>query len=366
MSGPAWAGRLGAASAAIILLLLVTGVPARADGWRERQWYFAPMKLAQAQRLANGGAGVTVAVLDTGIDGRHQDLRGAVVAGRYTPRDEPAGNTTSGPHGTAMATLIAGRGHGDGDGLLGVAPRSKVMPIRPVMDHTLVVEGIEWAIQRGAKVINMSFELDSDGTLEKAVAKAAAADVVLVAAAGNENSGVSAPARYPGVIAVGSVGRDNKVAGFSNHGPELDVVAYGMGIPVARPGNSYAVTNGTSVSSAIVAGAVALVRARYPDMSAAEVVDRILDTAIDRGPAGRDDRYGAGQLDVLAALTAKRTAETASPAPARVTDVPVGAPAAAASTSDGRLPPLLIVAVGSLMLIVALVLLVMLRVRRNS
>ncbi|XVU24691.1 S8 family serine peptidase [Actinoplanes sp. CA-054009] len=344
---------------AALLLVLAGGVPARADVWRDRQWYFAPMKLAQAQKLGRGGAGVTVAVIDTGVDGRHRDLRGAVVGGRYTPRDEPAGNVTSGPHGTAMAALIAGRGHGDGDGILGVAPRSKVMPIRPVMDHALVVEGIEWAIAHGAKVINMSFELESDGTLQRAVAKAAAADVVLVAAAGNENRGVSEPARYPGVIAVGSVGRDNKVTGFSNHGPELDVVAYGVDVPVVRPGGQYAVTNGTSVSSAIVAGAVALVRARYPDMPAAEVVDRITDTAVDRGPEGRDDRYGWGQLDVVAALTAKRAPKSESPAPRIVSSVPV-------DVRDESIPPSLIVITGSLLMGAGLVLLMLLRRRRNS
>ncbi|WP_097317968.1 S8 family peptidase [Paractinoplanes atraurantiacus] len=350
--------RIGAVCGVALLLVLAGGVPARADVWRDRQWYFAPMQLARAQTLARGGAGVTVAVIDTGVDGRHRDLQGAVVGGRYTPRDEPAGNVTSGPHGTAMAALIAGRGHGDGAGILGVAPRSKVMPIRPVMDHALVVEGIEWAIAHGAKVINMSFELASDGTLQRAVAKAAAADVVLVAAAGNENRGVSEPARYPGVIAVGSVGRDNKVTGFSNHGPELDVVAYGVDIPVVRPGGAYAVTNGTSVSSAIVAGAVALVRARFPDMPADEVVDRIMDTAVDRGPKGRDDRYGSGQLDVLAALTAKRAPKSVSPAPARVAE-------AAAPTKEESATPLLIVITGSLLLIAGLVLLVLLR-RRNS
>jgi subtilisin family serine protease len=347
-------------------MVLVAGVPAQADGWRDQQWYFAPMKLAQAQKLGKGGAGVTVAVIDSGVDGTHRDLRGAVVTGRYTARDEPAGNRYTLPHGTSMAALIAGRGHGDGDGLVGIAPRSKVMPVRPVNDQVLVIEGIEWAVQHGAKVINMSFELSSEGPLQEAVAKAVAADVVLVAAAGNGGNGVTQPASYPGVVAVGSVGRDNKVAAFSNHGPTLDVVAYGVDIPVARPGNKYATTNGTSVSSAIVAGAAALIRARYPDMSAAEVVDRIMDTAVDRGPKGRDDRYGAGQLNLIAALTVPRTPASATPAAKKVTEAPVGAPAAAAPPGDSGFRPLLIVIVGSLLLIVGVVLVLLLRVRRNS
>ncbi|MEV4350374.1 S8 family serine peptidase [Actinoplanes sp. NPDC049596] len=345
---------------AVLLLLLVGAVPARADVWRDRQWYFAPMKLAQAQKLGRGGAGVTVAVLDTGIDNRHPDLRGAIVSGRHS-------NVITGPHGTAMAALIAGRGHGDGDGVLGVAPRSRVIPIRPVRNHALAVEGIDWAITHGAKVINMSFELKSDGSLQRALARAAAADVVLVAAAGNESGAVSPPARYPGVIAVGSVGRDNKVTSFSNHGPELDVVAYGVDIPVVRPGGKYAVTNGTSVSSAIVAGAAALIRARFPDMPAAEVVDRITGTAKDRGPRGHDDRYGSGQLDVMAALTEKRaprkaaSVKQAAQKTQQETTTAVGTP-----TIDSRPRPLLIVVAGSLLLGAGLLLLGLLRWRRNS
>ncbi|WP_307873155.1 S8 family peptidase [Paractinoplanes ovalisporus] len=350
---------------ASLMVVLLTGVPARADSWRDRQWYFGPMRLEEAQRLGKGGAGVTVAVVDTGVDTRIRDLQGATVPGWIVTRDEPSDNVDTGPHGTGMATLIAGRGHGDGAGLLGVAPRSKVMPIRPVNDDLLVSNGIKWAADHGAKVVNMSFNLASDQVLADAIAEAYANDVVLVGSAGNGGGKVTKPGAFPHVIAVGSVGRDNRIASFSNRGPEVDLVTYGVGIPVARPGNRYDVTNGTSVSSALVAGAVALIRARYPDMRADEVVDRLMSTAVDRGPEGRDNSYGVGQMDLMAALTAPRAAPTEK-ATVPPTETGARAPAAGSSTEDHGLPPWLIVAVGALVLVVGVSVLMLLRARRSS
>ncbi|HEX5206034.1 MAG TPA: S8 family serine peptidase, partial [Actinoplanes sp.] len=249
---------------AALLAVLLTGLPARADATRESQWYFGPMKLAEAQELGKGGEGVIVAVLDSGVDSSHQDLRGATVPGRNTVRDGEADDIDSGPHGTGIATLIAGRGHGSGDGLLGVAPRSKVMSVTPTEDPALLAKGIDWAIEHGAKVINMSFgQYSESGAVRQAIEKAVAADVVLVAAAGNDHKTVAFPAALPGVLAVGSVDRKSKVASFSNYGDTLDVVTYGTAMTVARPNNKYELVHGTSDSAALVSGVVALMRARY-------------------------------------------------------------------------------------------------------
>ena len=354
---------------AALLTVLLTGLPARADAERNSQWYFAPMQLAQAQQLGNGGEGVIVAVLDSGVDKTHQDLRGATVAGWDTVRRAPDDNSDTGPHGTSMATLIAGRGHGSDDGLLGVAPRSKVMSVSPTEDPTYVADGIRWAVAQGAKVINMSFVLDvGEDAVQKAVDDAVAADVVLVAGSGNDHKAVAMPARLRGVLAVGTVDKNNKVADFSNYGNQLDLVAYGTDIPAARPHNKYEVAEGTSDSSALVSGVVALVRARYPDMSAAEVVDRLTRTATDRGAKGRDDYYGYGQVNPVAALTAPRVKPSGTAA------APTDAPATAArdqpvatSTVDGGLPGwLFFTAIGVLLLIVVGAVVVIVRVRRSS
>jgi type VII secretion-associated serine protease mycosin len=359
----------GAAFGAALLTVLLTGVPARADAERDSQGDFAPLQLAKAQALGNGGEGVTVAVLDTGIDTTHQDLRGATLPGYDTVHKAPSGSQDGGGHGTGIATLIAGRGHGSGDGLLGVAPRSKVMAVTPIEDPALTADAIRWAVEHGAKVINMSFALPvGSDVMQRAVNEAAAADVVLVAASGNEHQGVGMPASLPGVLAVGSVDRNNKVAEFSNYGKELDLVAYGTQIPAARPHNTYTVRKGTSDSSALVAGVAALIRARYPDMSAAEVVDRLTRTATDRGAKGRDDYYGYGQVNPVAALTAPRvkpSATTAAP-----TDAPVTAAqdqAASPSTVDGGLPSwLFFAAIGVLVLIVVVAVVLIVRARRTS
>jgi type VII secretion-associated serine protease mycosin len=342
-------------------------MPARADAQRDAQWYFGPMKLAEAQELGRGGGGVVVAVLDSGVDKTHQDLHGAMVPGRNTARDVPEDNLDSGPHGTGIAVLIAGRGHGSDDGLLGVAPRSKIMSVTPTEDSLLIAKGIRWAVDHGAKVINMSFAQDSgDQTVQSAVDEAVAADVVLVAGSGNDHGPVLMPARLDGVLAVGSVTRENKVADFSNFGKQLDLVTYGTDMTVARPHNRYELVHGTSDSTALVSGAAALIRARYPDMSAAEVVDRLTRTATDRGPKGRDDHYGYGELNVVAALTAPRTPPSATATPTRTGDA-AQAPVAYTPTTERRgIPPLLFVAAGILLLIVAAVAFVIVRVRRNS
>ncbi|MET0416256.1 MAG: S8 family serine peptidase [Actinoplanes sp.] len=360
-----FARRAGAVLGAVLLTVSLPASPSRADSIRDRQWYLKPMRVAQAQELGKGGAGITVAVIDTGVDRTHQDLRGAIEPGRNMSGDPSFTDVDTGPHGTGIAALIAGRGHGSGDGVLGIAPRAKIIPMIPVNDHVMVANAVRWAAGNGVQVINLSFRLRLSGdSLEDAIAEAAAADVVLVGAVGNDGGGeVILPAGYPGVVGVGSVGRDNRVSSFSNHGAGVDLVAYGVDMPVAQPGNKYALSDGTSDSSALVAGAVALMRARYPDMSAAEVVDRLTRTAIDRGPAGRDDRYGAGQLDLIAALTVPRTPPSASASLPAVTNVPGAVSPTVAPKS--RFPAWVIIAIGGLLLVVGLAGLMIVRSRRR-
>ncbi len=362
------ARRAGALLGVLLLTVSLPATPARADEIRDRQYHLRSMRVAQAQELGSGGAGVTVAVIDSGVDDTHQDLRGALLPGRNMSGDAAFANVDTEPHGTGIATLIAGRGHGSGRGVLGIAPRAKILPIVPVNDHVMVANGIRWAADNGVQVINMSFELQLSGdSLKTAVAEAAAADVVLIGAVGNDGADkVILPAGYPGVVGVGSVGRDNKLASFSNRGAGVDLVAYGVDMPVGRPGDKYGLAKGTSDSSALVAGAAALIRARYPDMSAAEVVDRLTRTAIDRGPAGRDDGYGAGQLDLIAALTAPRTPPAAASSPPAVTNAPAATPAGASvADRDTGFPPGVIIASGLLLLVAGLAGFMIVRSRRG-
>lgn len=376
MTSPVWSGsarrwaltsaRQALAVLAALSVVAVSATPARADATRDKQWYWSPMKVAEAQKITKG-EGVVVAVLDTGVDAGHPDLKGAVLPGRQIVQNKPAGNDDGVGHGTGMAGLIAGRGHGSGDGILGIAPAAKILPIRPVNDTYFVGQGIRWAVDQGAKVITLAFEIDPGEGLQAAINDAIAADVVLIGASGNqaqEGNDPQYPGAYPQVLTVGALDRRNRVADFSNHGEQVDLAAPGVDITVPAPENRYAQVRGSSVSAALVAGAAALIRAEHPELSAQQVVDRLTGTAIDRGDKGRDDYYGAGQLNLLAALTAPQP-KTSSTAPA-ATDAPVAAPRPApADDEDGGIPPLLIVGVGAILLAGAVVAVILLARRRQ-
>jgi type VII secretion-associated serine protease mycosin len=346
---------------AAVAVVLGSATPANADAIRDQQWYWGPLKVDQAQRITKGD-GVIVALLDTGVDATHPDLRGAVLPGRQTVQNKPAGNLDAVGHGTGMAGVIAGRGHGGDRGVLGIAPRAMIMPIRPVNDTYFVAQGIRYAVAHGAKVINMAFGTRDSESLRSAIQEAAAADVVLVGTSGNHGDTTN-DLEYPGVLTVGAVDRDNRIAKISNHGEQVDLVAPGVEIPGPAPGNTYVRGDGTSGAAAIVAGSAALIRAKYPDLTAAEVVERLTSTAIDRGAKGRDDYYGAGQLDLLAALTAAQPGPSGSAAPT-TTDAPA-AVGVAAPTDDGTdgIPPLVIVGAGLVLLLGAALTVVLLVAR---
>jgi type VII secretion-associated serine protease mycosin len=344
-----------AVSVAASALVSVLGVsPVHADQPRSAQWYLKALRISEAQRITKG-AGVTVAVIDSGVLAKHQDLAGAVLPGRDVLNGGDGRRDTVG-HGTQMAGIIAARGRGDGRGVLGIAPAAKVLPVLPAIDTVLVAEAINWSVAKGAKVINMSFGVLGSDDLAAAVQAAAAADVVLIASSGNDGRGGAGhryPAAYPEVLAVGAVDRKGKVAAFSSKGAQVRITAPGVDIAVAdgeKP-NAYASVDGTSPATAMVSGAAALIRAKYPELSAAEVVERLTSTAVDRGAPGRDDSYGFGELDLMAALTAKQPTPTSpSAAPgAAVTPPPVAQP----EPDDGSsgIPPLLIIGVGVVLLV---------------
>ncbi|MEV6487216.1 S8 family serine peptidase [Actinoplanes sp. NPDC051633] len=355
--------RRAIAAIAAVALVAVAPTAAYADSTRDGQWWLKALDIAEVHRITKG-AGVTVAVIDTGVYAKHPDLKGVVVGGIDTIDNDTRIIDDSG-HGTGMTSILAGRGHGGGRGMLGIAPEAKVLAVRPNDDALFVNKGIDWAVAHGAKVINMSFGLPSSEGLQAAVRRAAAKDVVLVASVGNTGDKDNAeefPGGYPEVIGVGAVDRKGKVAKFSQHGEQVDIVAPGVDIVQADVGDGYRTGFGSSNASAIVAGAAALIRAKYPELTAQQVTDRLIATSEDRGAKGRDDFYGHGALNLAEALTAPQpAASSAAPATA-----PAG-PAVATGNDDssgGGIPPLVFVAGGLLLLIVA-VLAVVLAVRSS-
>ncbi|WP_306216365.1 S8 family serine peptidase, partial [Actinoplanes sp. RD1] len=290
---------LPAALAASVLVLATTPVqgaePAwAADGVRAAQWHLTALDIRTAHRVSLG-AGVIVALVDTGVDAAHDDLADAVAPGTdLFPDPIGDGRDDIDGHGTEMAGIIAGRGHGARSGALGIAPAATILPIRgpikTMATSEFMVRAVAFARGRGARVVNMSFGTGDTEVLRSAVRAAVAADMVVVAASGNVGSGAGEfPGRYPEVLTVGAVGRTGKVADFSVTGPQVDLTAPGVDIVTTGIGRTgYYRGSGTSEATAVVSGAAALVRAAHPELSAAEVVRRLTATAVDAGRKGRD------------------------------------------------------------------------------
>ena len=352
--------RAAVATAAVLVVVLGSAPPVLADRIRDHQWYLKTLRIAAAHKMSKG-AGVVVAVVDSGVWRGHPDLKGALVPGTDLIDGGAGSSGDIRGHGTAMAGIIAGRGHGSGDGVLGIAPAARIMPIGPAETTRLTIRAIEWATEHGAKVINLSIGVPESPGLEAAVQAAAAADVVLVAAAGNNDrpNAVEYPAGYPEVIAVGAVDRTGRLATFSQRGPQLDLVAPGVDDPTLDldGGSGYATTSGTSDAAAMVSGAAALIRARHPDLKAADVVRRLTSTAVDRGAKGRDDAYGHGMLDVVAALTAPDPTTGPSVTPPAATPPAAAAPDSGRRTAgagdSGGIPPAVIFGAGVALLLAA-------------
>ncbi|MGC1210512.1 MAG: type VII secretion-associated serine protease mycosin [Micromonospora sp.] len=284
--------------------------PPLKDRVRADQWHLRYLNVAKAQKISQG-EGVTVAVPDTGVD-PHPDLSGNLLVGADVISGLGGdGREDHNSHGTGMAGLIAAHGKGNGRGALGIAPKAKILPITvspPQGDGEpdALAQGVEFAISHGADIISVSSGGGTSARLTEAVRTALASNIVVVAGVGNrpKDQVIAYPASEDGVIAVGGIDRSGKHAAMSVSGPQVDVVAPATDIYSTSYGGTYRRGTGTSDATAIVAGAAALIRSKYPDLPAQEVAHRLTATAIDKGPPGRDDEYGYGVIDLVAALTA--------------------------------------------------------------
>lgn len=284
--------------------------PVTALPWAQRR--YGPDRIAP---LATG-VGVTVAVIDSGVDTEHVQLRGRVLSGNDLLDPGRDGSRDCVGHGTAVASLIAAIPR-DGVEFRGLAPKAKILPVR--VSEQQIIDGrqsgenvkppdfaraIRWATENGADVINFSVVLYEDSPVVRdAVAQALAADVVVVAAAGNLHDNGDPrpyPAAYPGVIGVGAIGAGGQRAAFSQVGTYVDVVAPGEAVLVAAPGRGHLEQSGTSYAAPFVAATAALLREYRPELSAAQVAARIIATA-DPAPDGAG--YGSGVLNPYRALT---------------------------------------------------------------
>lgn len=388
-------GRWPAAlAAALVLAVAITSPAAAAQDVADGQWWHTQWRMDEVWQVTDGG-GATVAILDSGVDADIPELAGAVLPG--IDYIEPAGDgrvdrdDENGGHGTGMASLVAAGG--DGSGLVGVAPGASVLPVAlPTSSESLweggggeVIEAIRWAVDNGADVINMSFGSVGvcTGRRLDAIRYAISHDVVLVAAAGNTPDGPpEVPANCPGVLTVGSTDTQlNPWPGTARH-EFVDVAAPGVQLSAVGAGGQVITTSGTSMSTALVAGVAALLRAEFPEASAEQLVARMIATARDTDEPGRDDVTGHGVVRPFHALTestvppdtpnppfeALAAAGPGLPAPPTATSdrtpPPAVAPAPDVNTDDESTGPLVLLAVaGGVLLISAGVVVVLLRRR---
>lgn len=269
------------------------------------------------------GAGVKIAILDTGIDYDHPELNPVFQSGISFVQDEngvvtspdPMDDSSSG-HGTHVAGIIASAM--DGTGIVGVAPQAQIYAVK-VLDGSgfgmvsWILSGIDWAIEQQVNIINMSLALSADSpglaALEEACQTAWDAGILLVAAAGNTGGGaVTFPAGYDTVIAVGATDPCDSKSTFSAIGPEVELTAPGTAIPSTLPGGGYGPISGTSQAAPHVAGAAALViSAGMADLNSNgfindEVRQKLRETAQDLGATGQDSSFGSGLVDAAGAV----------------------------------------------------------------
>ncbi|MWC27477.1 S8 family peptidase [Paenibacillus sp. MMS18-CY102] len=279
--------------------------------YEEYQWNLPSIDAEQGWSVGKGSNAVIVAVLDTGVQANHPDLKGRLVKGTNIVNDGNAPDDDVG-HGTHVSGIIAASVN-NGEGVAGLTWYNKIMPVK-VLDSSgagstySVAQGVIWATDHGAKVINMSLGNYAQADfLHDAVKYAFDHDVVIVAASGNDNSERPGyPAAYPEVLAVGATDQKGARASFSNYGEYIDVAAPGDGIASTYPGNQYAALSGTSMASPHVAALAALICSVNPELKNTEVMDIMRQTAKDLGTKGKDKYFGYGQIDIVKALDAAK------------------------------------------------------------
>ncbi|WP_246491504.1 S8 family serine peptidase [Actinomadura alba] len=305
---------VGAALA--VLMVMATSSPGWASAYPrplEQQWWFTTWGVQDRLWPITQGQGVTVAVLDTGVQASIPELSGVVLPGTNATGGGGDGRNDLDDaeypgHGTGMASLIAAQG--TGTGFVGVAPRVKILPI---VTKGLVgaASAIRYAADHKAKVISLSQAKPGacPTDVQDAVGYALERDAVVVAGAGNDGATTNAsmyPANCLGVLAVGAVDYKFRPWAQTQRQPYVTVAAPGAEVgSVLMDGKFHTSSGGTSSSTALTSAAVALVRSEFPKMSAREVVQRIIASARDVGAPGKDNQTGYGLIRPYRALTEK-------------------------------------------------------------
>jgi hypothetical protein len=378
---------------------------------RDQEWWLADLHVTQAWQESEG-SGITVAVLGTGVDADYPGLAGSVITGPdYTGSGRGPGSPYWGVEGTAVAGIIAA--HERGWGLIGIAPAAKILSVRVTLEFNdplasdqaisrrlpdAIAAGIRYAANHGARIIELPLDpgtlgLTSTGdpaaaggspAERSATAYALSKGVVLVAPSGDDGMGseiVNYPAAYPGVIAVGAIGRTGQLASFSSRRSYASLTAPGVGLVAATPPGGYDTISSTSAASGIVAGVAALILSRFPHLTVAQVTQALLESTVTTAagtslpplPARSPGGAGYGTVDAIRALNIAALITAANrprqPAPVASSPKPARPPVTAprrptASTLAGSVLRGAVAAVCVLIVLLVVALLVV-RSRRN-
>ncbi|WP_328944436.1 type VII secretion-associated serine protease mycosin [Streptomyces sp. NBC_00250] len=403
------------ASAALGMLLVgIASVPAHAEGVRAQQWHLDAFGAEEIWQHSTG-KGITVAVIDSGVERNNPDLRGQVLQGKdFAPEEKGDQFTDYIGHGTGMAGLIAGTGARDGgNGAFGLAPGAKILPVRvPGLEagdgsmaesdkefNRVVPPAIKYAADSGAEVISISLGATAGSqALTDAVKYALDKGSLVFAAVGNsaeKGNQTEYPAATPGVVGVGAVDNKGKRITMSQFGPQVDLVAPGKDtVHACGGGTGLCKSSGTSDATALASASAALLWAKHPDWTNNQVLKVMLNTiAGPKGAEERSDYIGFGAVrplrtlktpgdpgpadvrpidDLTAAAPETATATptptdlpSADPAPAESSAAPAPAPQAAATDDGGNTGLWIGLGIGAAVLIGAAVAVPVLRSRRS-
>jgi serine protease len=319
------------------------GVPTGSDPSRSQQWSLDKIRTAEAWQRSTG-AGVKVAVIDSGVDATHPDLQGNVLSGFDAITDRAGSTTDRHGHGTHVAGTIAAV-TGNNVGVTAVAPDVKILPVKVLSDSgsgnmSDTAEGIIWAADNGAQVINMSLGSTTKvAAVSNAISYARSKGVTVIAAVGNDRekgSPTSYPAADAGVIGVAATDSNDRIGHYSTAGNYVDVAAPGTNILSTYPGGQYKTMMGTSMAAPHVAAVAALLKSYQSSLTPDQIETALEKSAVDLGQPGFDSDFGNGRIDAVAALNAVAPATTAPTTPP--TKAPTTAPTTPPTTAPTKAP----------------------------
>lgn len=302
------------------------------DPYLGSQWHLPQIGVPAAWDRTLG-AGITIGIVDTGVDAAHPDLAPRLLAG-WNFVDANVDTSDRNGHGTAVAGSAAAAGD-NGLGVAGVAGQAAILPLRVagadgMASVSAIADAITWAAERGARVVNVSYQAGGFSAVQSAAAYLRSRGGLVTVSAGNSGD-VDGSAPTDTLLVVGATDAGDALAGFSTRGAYVTLAAPGVGVWTTNAGGGYAAWSGTSFSAPVAAGAIGLMMAARPDLPADRIQSHLVSTSVDLGPTGRDDGYGAGRLNAAAAVQAALAepggADTQAPSAA------VASPGAGASVS---------------------------------